>query len=218
MTAFSQINMDRTNRAHLAAVEQFYPKLWPNAKRIEFIDKTGTVDDLSFGIDCIALVTVQGLRAPLKFGIQERFRNPCYMKWEDTTVTEWNKKTNLPSELYKMIAQLFIYGYYDERNNRIVDAMAINVAQMYQGIAAGTLPYTRQARGDNEQDFIGLRWQDLQDSEAIMHSTIDLSRKFETLTDLPGKAEAAPTEKTMKTFRIKPSRGVQMSFFDRGVR
>jgi hypothetical protein len=140
------------------------------------------------------------------------------MKWRDATVTEWNNTTNLPSELYKMIAQLFVYGYYDERNNRIVDAMAINVAQMYQGIAAGTLPYTRQARGDKEQDFIGLRWQDLQDSEAIMHSTIDLSKKFETLTDLPKKSEDPSIEKTMKTFRIKPSRGVQMSFFDRGAR
>ena len=77
-TSFSTANWDLTKRAHLAAQTQVYPQVWPSATSLEFVDKTKSVMDLEYAIDCIAAVGVKGLRAPLKFFIQERFREVDY--------------------------------------------------------------------------------------------------------------------------------------------
>jgi hypothetical protein len=63
-------------------------------------------------------VTTHGLRAPLGFTIQERFRRPRYAEFQDLTLTEWNGNSNLPSELYKIRAGMFLYGYYSEEDRR----------------------------------------------------------------------------------------------------
>lgn len=168
----------------MAAREQFYPKLWPNALRIQFVDVTGAAEDLKYGIDCIAAVTVKGFRAPLKFFIQERFREPCFRRFRDATVTEWNTVTDLPSELHKIAAQIFVYGYYHPGQNRILGAIAINVPQMIREIGEGRLPYTRDQRSSRDQDFIAIKWDHLHDAQAIMHSTLQLSRQLEALPDI----------------------------------
>ena len=197
MTAFSGQNWEITHAAHLAAREQFYPKLWPNALRIQFIDVTGAVEDLKYGIDCIAAVYVKGFRAPLKFFIQERFREPYFRKFRDATVTEWNTVTDLPSELHKIAAQIFVYGYYDPAKNLILGALAINVPQMIREIGEGRLPYTRDQRSSKDQDFIGVKWDDLHDAKAIMLSTLKLSRVVETLPDTAEPSRWTPEEREM---------------------
>lgn len=184
MTAFSGANWDKTHAAHLAARDQFYPKLWPNALQLQFLDVTGAVHDLKYAIDCIVAVTVEGFRAPLKFFIQERFRDPYATKFRDATVTEWNTVTNLPSELHKIAAQIFVYGYYDLASNRILGAMAINVPQMIREIGEGRLPWTRDQRSSKDQDFIAVKWDDLESVNAIMHSTLKLSKSFEVLPEV----------------------------------
>jgi len=60
-TSFSQANWDLTKAAHLAAQTQVYPRLWPNATKLQFVDKTKSVMDLEYAIDCIAAVSVEGV-------------------------------------------------------------------------------------------------------------------------------------------------------------
>ena len=187
MTAFSQDHWEETKAAHLAAREQFYPGLWPNAERIQFVDTTEAVAYLKYGIDCIEAVTAKGFRAPLKFFIQERWRTPSARKYKDATVTEWNTVTDLPSELHKIAAQIFVYGYYDPFKNRILGALAINVPQMIRELGEGRLPYTHENRPTKDQPFIGIKWNDLGDVGAIMHSTLNLSKSVESLPEITSR-------------------------------
>jgi hypothetical protein len=186
MTAFSQSNWDKTHAAHLAAREQFYPKLWPNAVKIEYLDTTGATADLKYGIDVIVAVTSPDtkLRGPIKFFIQERFREPYYRKFGDATITEWNTVTNLPSELHKIAAHIFVYGYYDPARNLITEAVAIDVPRILHEIAKANLKYSRSPRVTNDQTFIGIDFKELRRVNAIMHSTLHLSTNLETLPDL----------------------------------
>lgn len=82
-------------------------------------------------------------------------------------MTEWNLATNEPSELHKLAAQLFVYGFYDEHNDRIDLAVAVDVALMQYALSNGELTYVRRPRGD--QSFIGIQYQDLHRLGAVLY-------------------------------------------------
>jgi hypothetical protein len=157
------------------------------------------VDESFVEFHCTAMgLDVASVRpAPWEFFIQERFREPYYRKFRDATVTEWNTVTDLPSELHKIAAQIFVYGYYDPAKNLILGALAINVPQMIREIGEGRLPYTRDQRSSKDQDFIGVKWDDLHDAKAIMLSTLKLSRVVETLPDTAEPSRWTPEEREM---------------------
>lgn len=183
-TSFSQTNWNLTKMAHRAAQEQVYPQIWPNATKLQFIDKTKSVMDLEYAIDCIVAVSVDGLRAPLKFFIQERFREVDYSQdYTDATVTEWNTINNLPSELHKIAAHYLLYGYYDKRLDEIVDAVVVNVPQMLSGIADGLIRYTRRTRKSGDQTFIAIEFDELERNNALTLASANHSRTVETMTD-----------------------------------
>lgn len=170
--------------AHLAAQTQVYPQVWPNATKLQFIDKTKSVLDLEYAIDCIVAVSVDGLRAPLKFFIQERFREVDYSrKFSDATVTEWNLINDLPSELHKIAAHYLVYGYYDRHLHEVVDCVVVNVAQMLTGIADGVIRYTRKPRKSKDQTFIAIEFDELQRINALELTSAKHSKAVETLTD-----------------------------------
>jgi hypothetical protein len=184
MTAFSKGNFDFTQRAHLAAREQVYPLLWPKSTRLQFVDTTKAVKDLEYAVDCIAAVTVEGFRAPLKFFIQERWRKANYRNtYTDVTVTEWNTATHLPSELHKIAAHYLVYGFYDPNRDKIVDAFVVNVAQMLKGIADGRIAWTREQRPTFDQDFIAVELDELERNAALTLDGLHHSKTVETMTD-----------------------------------
>lgn len=165
-TGFSRRNMDFTKRAHLAAQAQFYPGVFRSLP-IAFEDTVGTAKDLEYAIDCRVAVTVEGLRAPLYFAVQERWRRPADMRYGDITITEWNQASGQPSELHKLGAQLFVYGFYDEIADEIVVAVAVNVATVLWRLAVRDLGWRRQSRID--QTFLGFSLQDLRDVGSVIH-------------------------------------------------
>ncbi|MGH3447089.1 MAG: hypothetical protein ACRDP4_05655 [Nocardioidaceae bacterium] len=164
-TVFSQGRWEFTKKAHVAAETQFYPLMWPGG--VAFEDVTKTAQDLDYAIDCQLAVTVDGLKAPIRMSIQERFRQPEGMDYGDITVTEWNLDTNLPSELHKLGAQMFVYGFYDESCDHIVLAVAVDVGLMQWALAHDELPYVRRRRGD--QSFLGFRFGALRKLGAVLH-------------------------------------------------
>lgn len=165
-TVFDSRRFDDSHRAHLAAQKQFYPELfygWP----LEFEDVTKTKEDLDYAIDVQVSVTMPGLRAPLRFAVQERWRFDLgAMRHGDITVTEWNLDTNLPSELHKLGAHLFVYGFYDKEADQIAAAIAASVPHMLRGLLNGT-PYRRRNRGD--QSFVALQLEHLKKTHAILY-------------------------------------------------
>lgn len=172
-TAFSQKRMDFTKRAHLAAQTQFYPKMYPRG--VEFTDTVNTVRDLEYAIDCQLAITIKDLRAPISLAVQERFRQPSEMHWGDITVTEWNLASNQPSELHKLGAQMFVYGFYDEDVDHIDLAVAVDVGLMQWALANGELEYERRNRGD--QSFLGIKYAALMSLGAVLFTHDDRSRR-----------------------------------------
>lgn len=164
-TAFSRKRMDFTKRAHIAAQTQFYAPMFPG-RRIEFEDTTETVRDLEYAIDCRLAVTVDGLRAPLRFAVQERWREPSAMQYGDITITEWNTATAQPSELHKLGAHLFVYGFYDAERDHILAGAAVDVLTVLRALALGNLSYRRESRID--QTFLGFGLRDLQRIGAVV--------------------------------------------------
>lgn len=192
MTSFSAGNFSFSSKAHLAAERQFYPKLWPGAT-ISFLDTTKAVEDLVYAVDCIAEVSLPDpdARAPIKFYIQERWRKPSYRKFTDMTVTEWNLRTNQPSELHKLAAQLFVYGFYDESTDMIVEGYAVDICRMQHCNARGELKYERRRRSSGDQSFIAIELDHLQEIQALM---FDLNKCVETLPDVEIKSRYTKEE------------------------
>lgn len=189
MTAFSGENFSFTQKAHLAAQKQFYPGLWPGAA-VSFIDTTKAEADLVYAVDCIAEVSLPDVeaRGPVKFYIQERWRRQSFSTWRDLTITEWNLQTNQPSELHKLGAQVFVYGIYDQKEDRIVSALAVDIVRMQLANVRGELKYIRKKRGGGDQTFIGIEWDHLDDIDAVLYSinAIEASKTVETMTDVRG--------------------------------
>jgi hypothetical protein len=166
-TTFSAERMDYSKRAHLAAQQQFYSHMFPGLP-LTFEDTVSTVRDLDYAVDCIASVTRDELRAPLLFPIQERWRDPQFMGHGDVTVTEWNLLTNLPSELHKLGAHLFVYGFYDSSEDRIVAAVAVNVPTLLLALTLQKISYTRCSRED--QTFLAFPVRELRSIGAVVFS------------------------------------------------
>lgn len=168
-TVFSQQRMDDSKRAHLAARAQFYPLLFPG-RALKFEDVTKTVQDLEYAIDVQVAIDLPQLRAPLRLSIQERWRlDLAARSYGDVTVTEWNLDTDEPSELHKLGAHLFVYGFYDKEVDVIPAAVAIEVPRMLRAISLGKLSYTRRRRGD--QSFVCFTLCDLEAIGAVILKT-----------------------------------------------
>lgn len=154
-TTFSPERMERTKRAHLAAQQQFYAPMFEH-RPMAFEDTVGTVRDMEYAIDCQLAVEVPDLRAPLRFSVQERWRGPEFMRYGDITITEWNTASGEPSELHKLGAQLFVYGFYDPETDRIIAGVALDTQVILRRLATGGLPYTRRSRIDQSFLAFGL--------------------------------------------------------------
>lgn len=165
-TAFSEERMVFTKKAHIAAQRQFYSHMYPAG--VEFEDTVQTKLDLEYAIDCQLALTVRGMRAPVRMSVQERYRKPHEMHYGDVTITEWNLASNQPSELHKLSAQMFVYGFYDELNDQIVAAVAVDVGLMQYALANGYIGYDRRRRVD--QSFLGFKVGDLEDIGALVYS------------------------------------------------
>lgn len=163
-TVFSQKRWEFTKKAHAAAERQFYPLMYPAG--VAFEDTTNTAHDLEYAIDCQLAVTIDGLRAPIRMSVQERFRKPEEMHWGDITVTEWNLDTDQPSEMHKLGAQLFVYGFYDEPADRITLALTVDVGLMQWALANRKITWKRNSRGD--QSFLGFDFKELDRIGAVL--------------------------------------------------
>jgi len=174
-TVYEQANASFSNRAHMAARTMLYPRIFRTpVERMAFEDtllamsERAQILDGEMGVDRIVRVKIHNLPAPLVFTVQERFRRPEFAKYQDLTVTEWNHASNLPSELYKINAGLFLYGYFDERITVFVDAIAIGVTDMLLAIATRRLRYDRRWN-KKRQTFLTLRFDDMEKAGIVRY-------------------------------------------------
>lgn len=174
-TPYSQDNQALSDAAHLASQSAVYPFVFSCDKsRLEFectslsVGEKSEILDGEMGIDRIVRVSCLGLRRPISFCIQERFRNIKYSGFQDLTITTWNTLTNQPSELYKINAGLFLYGFYDLRSNLFGDWVMVNTAAMLLSLTSGRVQYTTRKNPRSGQEFIGLKFADLYKSGSMV--------------------------------------------------
>ena len=88
---------------------------------------------------------------------------------------EWNLASDQPSELHKLGAQMFVYGFYDDERDRICLAVAVDVGLMQWALANGELGYERRRRGD--QSFLGIKYTALKELGAVLFTYDDRARQ-----------------------------------------
>lgn len=168
-TPFSSQQKAFSDKAHLLARHVLYPSIFNvSADKLTFEDQGDIATDARYkaldgemAIDRLVKVTLEKFRSPLTFTVQERFRKPEYAKYRDLTITEWNTWTKRESELYKLHASLFLYGYYNELNDRFVEAICANVPALMMAIATNSIRYTHETKKNGSQTFIGLKFDDM---------------------------------------------------------
>lgn len=160
-TPHNQDQHDFSSLAHEIAKRDLYPRLFgvsPDRIRYAVMDFSKgewyRLCDGNLGIDVIVKVDY-GLKMPLRFSIQERFRSPKFFDFDDITITSWNNLSDRPSELYKMVAQFFVYGVMDDAVNptRFLRAMAVNVPDLVMMRGGGLVKNNNGNRNDRGQDF-----------------------------------------------------------------
>lgn len=170
ITPYDKTRQLFSDKGHAKAQSVVYPHLF-NVKReqLEFTvleEEKAKELDCEQAIDRLVKVEVAGLTGKVTFTVQERFRTPKYVDYQDVTITEWNHNSNLPSELYKIRANLFLYGYYDPSKDKIIEAVVFHVSPLLAKIVQGKIAYNRGMNPKN-QSFISVRFDELMRSGVV---------------------------------------------------
>jgi hypothetical protein len=166
-TEYSKANADFSDLAHLSARDLIYPLFFKTSlikyeSTLLSISEDYKQRDVEQSIDRICFVQVKNdwFKQPLKFTIQERFRRIRFADFKDVTITAWNNSSDLPSELYKIEADYFVYGYYNDINKNFTDAVVIDVAELKRKICSNELVFNIGVN-TKKQDFIGIKFNEL---------------------------------------------------------
>lgn len=185
-TRHDEPHHDFTNRAHRAARKQIYPYIVgvESYDRLKFEDTDfstpeGKLLDGEHGIDRIVHCKYPYLDDFVSYGVQERFRvpKPRYSNYFDLTITKFNNASGKKSELSKLHAQIFVYGYYDEAKKEFSRTIACNTYFMIRYIGAGVIGYGQNAN-EKEQDFITIPFKDLISNRIAFWWSEDLDKKY----------------------------------------
>jgi len=163
-TPYSQENQDFSNKGHLCAQRTLYPLIFPNSQ-LQFVplpeDQVRILDG-DMGTDRHVLVKVQTLREAFSVLVQERFRQTRFADFQDVTITEWNHNSNKPGELYKIKAEMFLYGYYDPLKDKFIDAIAFSVFNLKVKLSQGIIGHVSGVNPRSNQSFLGFQFKDLE--------------------------------------------------------
>lgn len=174
-TSYSLDNQNFSDLAHAQAKIQIYPKIFPscNLKVISTSLAMGEKErilDGEMAIDRIVEVSTKSLKASMEFTVQERFRRDKFRKFHDMTITEWNNSSQMKSELYKLNAQLFVYGYFN--GEVITEWVAVDTTKLLHGIAIESIAYKKGFNPRSKQDFITLPFSSLNESGCLVKTGV----------------------------------------------
>lgn len=175
-TPYSNDNQKFSDKAHEVARKRIYPFIFnTEEKNLQFtstslaLGEKEKILDGEMGIDRIVEVVVKNVRKALKFTVQERFRRMKFAKWRDITITEWNHRTNLPSELYKINAGIFVYGYFNETTGEFQDAIAVDTTSLLYRLARREIDYTVEPNPRTDQTFYCFKFDALEQAGTVLY-------------------------------------------------
>ena len=153
-----------------------YPYIDPLVKHIRY-DYDSIDDDIKkyldseLGIDYSFWVSFPGFPDFMRFFAQYRYRDATqWQSCQDLTITLRNNASDLPGELSKLLAQLFVYGYYAKPTYRLVEVIVANCQKMRNGILTGTLPFKRSGEFNprSKQPFIAVDFKNLYAQDMVL--------------------------------------------------
>ena len=171
-TPFSQKNFDFSKAAHMVARETIYPEIFGlERERLGYKDVTSDILDFDFGIDRLV-----GIKDDYNYGrwykltVQERFRRISESGYTDITITSYNRNTGKSSELYKLNANLFLYGFYDDINKCIPKYTCFHCSTVDIAVIKHKIPYKPGYNPRSNQDFITIEHDDLVNGGHVLQS------------------------------------------------
>ena len=175
-TPFSHEQFNYSNAIHEKNKDLIYPYVYGVSKEhISYGDGTSDKDieqfqDFQEGRDCTFEVMHPGWKYCAKHTSQYRFRDAQdYQRYQDLTITLTNPKSGLPGELFKLLAELFVYGYHHKPTDRLVETLVADCPRMRNGILNGTLPYTIGGINTrSKQPFIAVQFDDLKKQGMVL--------------------------------------------------
>lgn len=171
-TPYSLKNQAFSNQAHLLAQDAIYPTALKVPKEslcfMDLPEEQARDMDYNDAIDKHVGVAVCGLHAPLIFPSQERFRKKDHAPYRDATVTEWNHNSNKPGELYKIKADIFVYGYYDNATNAFLEAIVFSVFLLKLKLARGQIAYDTGLNTRSNQTYFGFEFDELKKHGVVL--------------------------------------------------
>ena len=179
-------NASFSNKAHFAARRQIYPKIFNVSEsqlafeKIVFENSVrDRILDAELGIDCLVRVKVKLFKYPLIFAVQERFRREKYAKYRDITLTEYDLISGLPCEFYKLIAGLFLYGYFNDVQNNFSEVICVSVPSMFFSIISGDLEVQRKVKNNDvrPQSFITISFESLEQTGLVLFRQSSIREK-----------------------------------------
>jgi len=177
-TIYETKNGDFSDKAHKAAQQQLYPKLFDcDFDKLSFESVTlhdsnserNRILDGELAVDRIVKVSIKSVRFPLSFTIQERFRRVKFMPYQDITITEYNHASNKLSELYKLSGGLFVYGYYNEPKNEIDQFVSFSSSALLLKFVRGSLKMGDMRQNRKRQTFIPITFEDIRESGLMLY-------------------------------------------------
>ena len=172
-TIFETEKAEWSNKAHFSAQDTLYPLLF-NCRKEDLTFESTTISDGgernrlldgSLGIDRIAKIEC-GLNSTINYTIQERFREKKFSNYRDVTITEWNHSTNMPSELYKIAALLFLYAYWDEKSG-FGEAVLLDTFKVLELVRTKQVKIKSQLNRKN-QSFICVSFDELKKHNGVV--------------------------------------------------
>jgi hypothetical protein len=175
-TPYSKNNKAFSDEAHIAARTLIYPRLFKTDAANITYEQQGEITTARWGaldgdmsIDRIVKVKVDDkrLRQSITFTVQERFRDPGSAWRQDVTITAWNNNSNLPSELYKIQANLFLYAYYGA--GAFTDAICVNVTDLLMAIAQKAIDFDDRNNPRSNQTFFAFKFDALHKAGLVVY-------------------------------------------------
>lgn len=184
-TPYSTDNQAFSDAAHAAAQSAVYPHVLDcDIESLSFESSSvgdggdKAILDGQMAVDRIVSVTVAGLRGPIEHTVQERFRRPEYAGYRDLTITEWNHASNQKSELYKLKAGVFLYGYFDQKSESFGEVIAVNTSSLLLAISCGGVRYTTGINRRSCQSFLCIKFDALNEAGVVLwHRSQDVIRR-----------------------------------------
>lgn len=178
-TDFSSENSAFSDKAHIAAQTQIYPLIFnTSSENISYetvtisnepTNQRNLILDGEFAVDRKIYVTVEMYPIPLTYTVQERFRRPRFKQFQDITITEYNHSSDQPSELYKLSGGLFVYGYYDETKDKILQYVAFSSSALLVKIASGEIKHdSKKPNHRSNQAFLAFKFESLRKHGLIL--------------------------------------------------